>query len=329
VSEMKNEVAASSAEAEMSTDEDATPVEPLVPAEAGAVPTGGLAVTLTPRQARPDFATRRLRNKKRPIGAYLCVAVLMLVFVFPLLYLANTALKSPAEYASNPVGIVTSPQWDNFVQAWKMGNFGDYILNTALYTVAGAGIGTFIALVMGFPVSRGYIRGGKLWNAMFVLVMFLQNALVTQFHLLLKLHLYDSRLGYVLMVGVGVGVGPLLFSGFVSSIPKELDEAAALDGIGYWRYLATFVFPLAKPALATIFILQAVWIWNEIILATVLLSDSSKWPIATGLNAFKGTYSNNWALLAAATLVVAAPLMVGYVFIQKYLVNGVVGAVKG
>lgn len=276
-----------------------------------------------------DFATRKLRKKHRPIGAYIAVGFLMVLFVFPLLYLANTALKSPQEYVSNPVGLVTSPQWSNFAEAWRLGNFGDYIANTALYTLAGAGLGTFIALVMGFPVSRGYIKGGKLWTSLFVLVLFLPNALMTQFHLLLNLNLYNNRLGYILMVGVGVGIGPLLFSGFVKSIPTELDEAAALDGIGYWRYLFTFIFPLARPALATIFILQAVWIWNEIILATVIFSDSAKWPIATGLNAFKGTYSNNWALLAAATMIVAAPLIVGYIFIQKYLVNGVVGAVKG
>jgi raffinose/stachyose/melibiose transport system permease protein len=186
-----------------------------------------------------------------------------------------------------------------------------------------------IALLMGFPVARGYVWGGKLWNGLFVLVMFLPNALMTQFHLLIRLHLYNTQLGYILMLSVGVGVGPLLFRGFVLSLPRELDEAAAVDGVGYWRYLFTFVLPLARPALATVFILQAVWIWNEIILATILLADSAKWPIATGLNAFKGLYSNNWALLAAATLIVAAPLMVGYVFIQRYLVNGVLGAVKG
>ncbi|GAA2518427.1 carbohydrate ABC transporter membrane protein 2 (CUT1 family) [Rarobacter incanus] len=280
--------------------------------------------------AKPDdFATRKLHKKHRPIGAYIAVAVIMIIFLFPLLYLFNTALKSSQEFITNPVGLVEHPQWSNFAEAWRLGAFGDYILNTALYTFAGASIGTFIALVMGFPVARKYIRGGKLWNALFVLVLFLPNALMTQFHLLLNLHLYDTRIGYILMVGVGVGIGPLLFSGFVKSIPTELDEAAAIDGIGYWRYLFTFVFPLARPALATIFILQAVWIWNEIILATVLLSDSSKWPIATGLNAFKGTYSNNWTLLAAATMIVAGPLIIGYIFIQKYLVNGVVGAVKG
>jgi len=258
-----------------------------------------------------------------------CIALILIVFLFPLLYLLNTALKSPQAFAADPVGFATDPQWGNFLDAWNQGNFGAYIFNSVLYTLVGAGLGTFIALVLGFPVARGYIRGGKLWGILFVVVLFLPNSLITQFQLLLRMGLYDNQLGYILMVGVGVGVGPLLFSGYASSIPYELDEAAAMDGIGYWRYLFTFVLPLAKPALATVFILQAVWIWNEIILATVLLADPAKFPVTVGLYAFKGTYSNNWPLLAAATFIVAAPLIVGYVFIQRYLVNGVLGAVKG
>ncbi|SNU02617.1 carbohydrate ABC transporter membrane protein 2, CUT1 family [Ruaniaceae bacterium KH17] len=269
------------------------------------------------------------QRQHSPGFSYVVVALLLFVFLFPLLYLLNTALKSPEAYVADPVGIVTDPQWSNFAKAWEQGNFGDFIMNTVLYTICGASLGTFIALVMGFPVARGYIKGGKLWNALFVFVLFLPNALVTQYQMLLRLDLYNNRLGYILMVGVGVGIGPLLFSGFVKSIPLELDEAAALDGVGYWSYLWRFVLPLSRPALVTIFILQAVWIWNEIILATVLFSDSSRWPIAAGLNAFKGTYSNDWALLSAATLIVAAPMIIGYVFIQKHLVNGVVGAVKG
>lgn len=259
----------------------------------------------------------------------MCVAAIVLLFLFPLLFLANTALKTNAEFDSNPMGLVSSPHWGNFGQVWNQGNFSAYVLNSVLYTLAGAGIGTCIALVMGFPVGRGYIRGARLWRGIFALVLFLPNTLVTQFQLMLRLHLYDNRLGYILMVGASVGIGPLLVSGFVSSLPRELDEAASVDGVGYWRYLFTFVLPLARPALATCFILQAVGIWNEIILATVLLADPSKFPVTVGLYAFKGTYSNQWGLLAAATLIVAAPLVVGYVFIQRYLVNGIRGAVQG
>lgn len=272
---------------------------------------------------------RRRRRRRIPIGGYICAGLLMVVFLFPMAFLLNTALKSNADFIANPVGIVTHPHWSNFWHAWNQGNFGAYILNSVLYTAAGSLIGTFITLLTGFPISRGYIKGSKYWTVVFVLVLFLPNALMTQFQLLLRIGMYDTRLGYILMVAVGVGIGPLLFSGFVKSIPTELDEAAAIDGVGYWKYLFTFVIPLTKPALTTIFILQAVWIWNEIILATVLFADQSKFPVTVGLYAFKGAYSNQWGLLAAATFLVAAPLMIGYIFIQRYLVNGVLGAVKG
>lgn len=269
------------------------------------------------------------RRRRIPVGAYICALILMIVFLFPLLYLLNTALKSQAEFVANPVGLVSDPQWSNFATAWEKGDFGAYILNSVIYTAAGSAIGTLLTLVLAFPVARGYVRGAKYWSIVFVLVLFLPNALITQFQLLLRLGLYDTQLGYILLVGVGIGVGPLLLSGFVKSIPRELDEAAAMDGVGYWRYLFTFILPLARPALVTVFILQAVWIWNEIILATVLLADPTKFPVTVGLYAFKGTYGNQWPLLAAATFIVAAPLIVGYIFIQRYLVNGVVGAVKG
>lgn len=284
---------------------------------------------MTATESAPLVTETRRRRRPVPIGQYLFAAVIIVAFLFPILYLVNTSLKSSTEFLQNPVSLVQDPQWHNFVDAWNQGNFARFILNSLLYTLAGAGIGTFVALLVGFPVARGYIRGAKYWYVVFVVALFLPNALVTQFHLLLKLGLYNTQLGYILILGAAVGVGPVLYSGFVRSLPRELDEAAAVDGVGYWRYLFTHVLPLSRPALVTVFILQAVWMWNEIILATVLIADSSKFPVTVGLYAFKGQYTNNWPLLAAATFIVAAPLILGYVFIQRYLVNGVVGSVKG
>lgn len=272
---------------------------------------------------------RRRRTRRHPVGAYVIVALLLVVFLFPIVYLFNTALKSNTEFLQSPLSIVRDPHWGNFVDAWNQGNFARFIFNSLVYTVAGASLGTLVALVMGFPVARGYIRGQRFWTVLFVVVLFLPNAIITQFQLLLRLGLYDTQLGYILILGATVGVGPILYSGFVRSLPRDIDEAAALDGVGYWRYLFTHVLPLSRPALVTVFILQAVWMWNEIILATVLLADPQKFPVTVGLYAFKGQYTNDWPLLAAATFIVAAPLILGYVFIQRYLVNGVVGSVKG
>ena len=93
--------------------------------------------------------------------------------------------------------------------------------------------------------------------------------------------------------------------------------------------MLTFLPPLIKPVLATIFILQAIGVWNDIILATILLPDAAKSPITLGLFAFQGTYTSQWGLLASATMIVAAPLVVAYVFLQRFLVGGVAGSVKG
>ena len=273
---------------------------------------------------------RRHRIRPADLLRYLPALVIVVFYLLPLLYLLNTALKSNTEFSQNPVGLVTHPDFLNFVTAWTKGDFGTYLINSIVYTLFSAGIGTAASFLLAFPVSRGYLAGSRFWSVGFALLLFLPNAIITQFQLLLRLGLYDTPVGYILIMAAGVGVGPILLTGYMRSIPRELDEAAALDGIGYWRYLWTFIVPLAKPAIATVFILQAIGVWNDIILATILLTDDSKLPITRGLLNFQGTYTSQFGLLAAATTIVAAPLVVAYVFLQRYLVGGVVGgAVKG
>ncbi|GAA4353752.1 carbohydrate ABC transporter permease [Angustibacter luteus] len=270
------------------------------------------------------------RSVSGKVVNYALLALVVLIYLYPLVFLINTALKSNNEFFSNPTGIAKSPHLSNFSTAWRQGNFASYVLNSVLYTFAAAALGTVMSLMVAFPVSRGYLKHTRLWNVLFVSMLFLPNTLVTVFQLALRMHLYDTRLGYVLIMASGIGVGPLLISGYLKSIPRELDEAAALDGVGYLRYLFRFLPPLIQPVLATVFILQAIGVWNDIILATILLPDQAKSPVTLGLFAFKGTYVSQWSLLSAATLIVAAPLLLVYVFLQRYLVASAVGgAVKG
>jgi raffinose/stachyose/melibiose transport system permease protein len=285
-------------------------------------------------RARRPWRRDEQRPRRRPVtvgklASYLFVAVIMVLYLFPLGFLINTALKSTAAFYSDPVGLTTSFQFGNFAEAWQKGHFGAYFLNSVLYTGAAASLNTLVSLLVGFPVSRGYVRHPRLWYGVFVAMLFLPNALMTQFQLVLRLNLYDTALGYILIMASGLGVGPLLLAGYLKSVPKEMDEAATLDGVGYWRFIFTFLPPLIKPVLATIFILQAIGVWNDIILATILLPDPAKSPLTLGLFAFQGTYTSQWGLLAAATMIVAAPLVVAYVFLQRFLVGGVAGSVKG
>ena len=265
-----------------------------------------------------------------PVGQYAAVALLMLAYVGPLLLLVNTALKTPQQFATDPAGLTRSLDLSNFSAAWSEGGFGGLILNSFLYTGVCATVSTLLSLMLAFPVARGYIRWPGFWLGLFVVALFLPNALTTQFQLLLHLGLYNSRIGYMLLLAAPLGVGPLLMTGYVRSIPRELDEAAAIDGVGYFRYLFSFVIPLCRPVLVTAFILQAITVWNEIILATILLPDPGKLPVSAGLFAFYGQYTDQWPLLAAATLIVALPLIVIYVVIQRQLISGALGgAFKG
>jgi raffinose/stachyose/melibiose transport system permease protein len=120
-----------------------------------------------------------------------------------------------------------------------------------------------------------------------------------------------------------------LFVGYIKSISRDLDEAAGMDGSGYVRYLFQMIMPLMKPVIATGVILTAIGIWNDFVGPIMYLPSKVNYPITFGLKEFKGQYGNNWPLLACGITLVAAPLMVLYTFIQKYLVDGALaGAVK-
>ena len=294
----------------------------------GSATTQGLDEPVEPGKPAPVAGRRRFTAGKAV--QYGLMIVVLAIYLYPLVFLLNTALKSDTEFFSNPTGLVSAPDFGNFATAWTKGNFGAYVGNSVLYMFVAAGLGTVMSLMVGFPVARGYLRHPRIWNGLFAAMLFLPNTLVTLFQLALRLNLYDTRLGYILILASGVGVGPLLITGYLKSVPREIDEAAALDGVGYIRYLFSFLPALIKPVLATVFILQAIGCWNDIILATILLPDSAKFPVTLGLFAFKGTYTSQWSLLAAATIIVAAPLLVVYVFLQRFLVASVVGgAVKG
>lgn len=261
---------------------------------------------------------------------YLIVFGIVLLYVFPLLFLVNTALKSPTEFVQNPSGLTHEVALQNFLDAWAEGGFGDLIANSIVYALASGIISTGLSLLIAFPVARGYVRFSRPIGLLFVVALFLPNAIVSQFQLMLELGLYNTRIGFILISTAGLGIGPLLLMGYLRSLPYELDEAAAIDGCGYFRYLWSFVIPLCKPALTTVFILQVIGVWNDIIGPTIYLSSPKLKTIAQGLLSFYGQNGNNqWALLAAATLIVAAPLILIYFVFQRFFVAGAVnGALK-
>ncbi len=185
--------------------------------------------------------------------------------------------------------------------------------------------GTFLAVA----IARRFIRGGGLMFTLFLVAVFLPPALIPQFQLILRLGLFNNPLGYVMLFVVNP-IGIVILVSYIRTIPKELDEAAAIEGAGYLRYVLQIVMPLAKPAITTVAVLHSIGVWNELILPTIYLTSQENYPVTRGLIVFQGVYGNNWPLLAAGVLMIALPMVVFFIFMQRYIIGGVTaGAVKG
>jgi raffinose/stachyose/melibiose transport system permease protein len=164
---------------------------------------------------------------------------------------------------------------------------------------------------------------------MFVIALFLPPALIPQFQLILNLGLYNNPVGYIMLFLVNP-IGIVILVNYIKSLPKELDEAAALDGCGYFRFVWSFIIPLSQPAIATVAVLHAIGIWNEIIAPTIYLTNKDYYPITRGLIVFQGVYGSNWPTLAAAVLMLAFPMLILFLFLQRYIISGLTqGSVKG
>lgn len=267
--------------------------------------------------------------------SYVVIGLLILLYVVPLILVLNVSLKSYPEYLMNPIGIVKDLQWSNYVTAWTEGNFANYFVNSLVYTGVATVLTIIVSVLGAFPVARGYVKWSGFIYLFFLLSQFLPNPMVAQYKLMLSLREsldffgYDTKLGYIILKTSGTGVVFMMFVGYIKSISRELDEAAGMDGSGYFRYLFQIITPLMKPVIATGVILTAIGIWNDFVGPIMYLPSKANYPITFGLKEFKGQYGNNWPLLACGITIVAAPLIVLYSFIQKYLVDGALaGAVK-
>ena len=244
-------------------------------------------------------------------------------------YALNTSLKTKLDYAQSTISITKSLHFQNYVDAFKKANFAGYIGNSIFYMVICTTASILMAILLAFPLSRKYLKFGGLIYSVFLLGLFLPDGTIPQFQVILKLHLYNTRLGYMLGLIGGGGIPLFFFDSYIKGIPKEFDEAASIDGCGYFRFIFKILIPLMKPAIASMTILSAISVWNDIIRAIIYLSSKSMYPITRGLYVFQGQYQVDMRQQMAALIMVAAPLVLLYIFLQRYIIDGAAaGAIK-
>jgi len=256
-----------------------------------------------------------------------------LTCLFPIFWMVRCAFMTNETVFVDKAFIPHHLNFGNFAIAWTKGNFGVYFLNSIIYTVCVVGGIVLVSSLAAFSFSRLKFPGKNIIFYLFVAAMMipLPGSFVALFVLMNKLHLINTRFGYILcMINVGLSMSILLLKTFFDKMPHDLEDAARIDGcskIGIWWHVA---LPLARPAIAVIVIFNSLNVWNEYILATLLLGDSQLMPLQRGLMVFQGANSTDYPVLMAGLTMAAIPIIMVYLTMQKHIIKGLsLGEVAG
>ncbi|MFA4854857.1 MAG: carbohydrate ABC transporter permease [Candidatus Omnitrophota bacterium] len=253
--------------------------------------------------------------------------------LYPLLWMIVSSLKTQDMIFKDISLIPHQFRLENYVRAWQEGGFGRNFLNSIIYTVSVVFGIVIISSMAAYAFSRLRFPGSKWLFIMFMAAMMIPipGSFVALYVLLNKLHLRNTPIGYILcMINVGLSTSIFLLKTFFDKMPKELEDAARIDGcskLGIWWHVA---LPLAKPVLAVVIVFNALTVWNEYILALIIFDNRKFMPLQVALQTFQGEFVTNYPLLMAGLTITALPIIIVYLLMQKYIVKGVTqGAVVG
>jgi raffinose/stachyose/melibiose transport system permease protein len=303
-----------------------------------------------PDVVHADDGGAKRRRVIRLTVSYTILILFAVAYVVPLLMLIFASLKTLPEFFRDPTWAPDGLELSNYSEAWSQASFPSYMLNSVIYTVVATTLFVIMSVFVAFPIARGYVKGSGALLTLYVVALFLPPALIPQFQLILNFGdipifgdiffsfwpegsqqqgLFNTKTGYILFFLMNP-IGLIILVNYIKSIPRELDESAAVDGCGYARFVFSILIPLIRPAIATVTVIHAIGIWNELILATIFLTGEDNFPITRGLIVFEGVYGSDWPNLAAAVLMLMFPMLVLFMFLQRYIISGLTsGAIKG
>ncbi len=266
------------------------------------------------------------------LGKYTSLILASLVALIPLVVMVFTALKSSQEYAtSGPLDPPSSPTLGNFVTAFNDADMASAFLNTTLILIVSVAGTIIIGTMTAYALDRFEFRFKKLIFALFLLATLVPGVTtqVATFQVINGLGLYNTRMAPIaLFLGTDI-VSIYIFVQFMRSVPISLDEAATMDGANHFTIYRKIVFPLLKPAIATVIIIKGIAIYNEFYIPFLYMPSRDLGVISTSLQRFKGPLGTQWEILSAGALIVIIPTLIVFLALQKSIYNGLsAGAVK-
>lgn len=253
--------------------------------------------------------------------------------IYPIVWMIYSSFKTNAEFNQDIMSLPQSLNWSNYVTAFKIGKMNSYAINSVFNAIIATGIVLLLSFVIGYFLARFKFRGRSIIYAFFMFGMLvpIHALLVPLFTQFKFFGLFDKRFTLIIpYVAFAMPFSVFLTTSYIKGIPKELEEAAIIDGASFPRILFSIIFPVARPILVTIGILKFFSNWNEFPFALVLLSSEKYKTIPIGLQNFSGQYSTDYPIMLSGLVLATIPLIIIYVLFYKKIIEGMTsGAVKG
>jgi len=269
----------------------------------------------------------------RTIGTYLLLGGIALAMLFPLFWLLSTSLKSPTEdIFGSPLQILpTQPTLANFLSVWQNYPFGRYLLNSTIVASLTVGFNLLFCALAAYPLARLNFRGRDLLLALIVATLMIpfQIVMIPLYILTVQFGLRNTYLG-VIFPGLASAFGIFLLRQAFQGVPKELEEAARIDGcteLGIWWHI---MIPAVRPALATLAIFVFIGAWSDFLWPLIVLDQPDYFTLPLGVAKLASALDFDWRLIAAGSIISITPIILLFVFLQRYIIPTEAGSgVKG
>ncbi|GIN71581.1 putative ABC transporter permease protein YurM [Bacillus sp. J14TS2] len=272
-------------------------------------------------------------EKVKRISLYVFCISFSLINLVPLLWMIMNAFKSEQDYAVNPFGLPKEWVWGNFKTAWESAGLTQFFINSMIVTIIATVVTVILGALASYFITRFDFKILKWVKALFLLGMLIpiHATLVPVFLMMNEVGLSNSRIALIFpYIAFNLPITIFILSGFMSTIPKDIEESATIDGCSIFRVFRSIILPITLPSVATVTILNFIYNWNEFLFALVLINDSALKTLPLGLTSFVGVETASYTLQMAALTLALIPTIVVYLFMEKQLVNGMsAGAVKG
>lgn len=269
------------------------------------------------------------------LGIRIPLVIWTVAVIYPIIWMFLGSFKSNAEIYRNPWGFPESFSLDNFVHAWTNYQIGTSVLNSLTVTLLGAILTLVLAIPTAYAIERVQFRGSSFLFTLYVSAMMIPMVLgwIPLFFLLDKLNLLDSLVGLSIVYAVSqLPFTIFVLTSFISTIPKSLEESAAIDGLSPYGVLRKIITPLTTSGIITVTIMNTIQFWNEYFMALIFLQTNEKYTLALAIDyiSSEAEYTNAWGTLFASLVIAIVPVIILYIIFQRRIAKGMVeGAIKG